>query len=158
MATEARLPGEENLIVTQEPVDEECRTVLELEGMTCATCAMRIEKGLQKVPGVIDAHVNLATEQANITYDASQTGIEQMVRKVEAIGYKATSLKRTAPAAQSVLEGRTTSVSATSLSQEDELFKRRQAEIRRKRNLLILGIALTVPVVILSMFFMNRVP
>ena len=35
---------------------------------------------------------------------------------------------------------------------------RRQAEIIRKRNLLILGIVLTVPVVILSMFFLNRFP
>ncbi len=44
------------------------------------------------------------------------------------------------------------------ISQEDELGKRRQAEIIRKRNLLILGIVLTVPLVILSMFFMNRFP
>ena len=45
-----------------------------------------------------------------------------------------------------------------SFPQEDELSKRRQAEIIRKRNLLILGIVLTVPIVILSMFFMNRFP
>ena len=34
--------------------------VFALEGMTCASCAMRIEKGLKKVPGVRDAHFNLA--------------------------------------------------------------------------------------------------
>src|SRR5204862_7239018 len=45
-----------------------------------------------------------------------------------------------------------------SVPQEDELSRRKQAEIIRKRNLLILGIVLTVPVVILSMFFMNRFP
>ena len=45
-----------------------------------------------------------------------------------------------------------------SFPQEDELSKRRQAEIIRKRNLLILGIVLTMPIVILSMFFMNCFP
>ena len=43
-------------------------------------------------------------------------------------------------------------------AQGDELSKRRQAEITRKRNVLILGIILTLPVVILSMFFMSRFP
>ncbi len=158
MATEARGPIKENATVTQERTGEESRTVLELEGMTCATCAMRIEKGLKKVPGVIDANVNLATEQANVIYDPGQTSIELMVQKVEAVGYKATPSKRTVPVAQPVQEGSAVGAPATVLSQEDELFKRRQAEITRKRNLLMLGIALTVPVVILSMFFMNRFP
>ena len=65
------------------------RTVLDLEGMTCASCAMRIEKGLKKVPGIIDASVNLATEKATVIYDPSITGLDQMVQKVEAVGYKA---------------------------------------------------------------------
>src|SRR5713101_8621077 len=65
------------------------RAVLALEGMTCASCAMRIEKGLKKVPGVKDASVNFATEQASVTYDPAQTGPEQLVQKVEAVGYTA---------------------------------------------------------------------
>ena len=69
---------------------QESRTVLDLEGMTCASCAMRIEKGLKKVPGVIDANVNLATEKASVMYDPTQTNLEQMVQKVEAVGYRAT--------------------------------------------------------------------
>src|SRR5215471_14784983 len=146
MATEARLPGEENLIVTQEPVGEECRTILALEGMTCATCAMRIEKGLKKVPGVIDANVNLASEQANVIYDPGQTDIEQMVQKVEAVGYKATPLKRAVSAPQPVQQGSPVSAPAVALQPEDELIKRRQAEISRKRNLLIVGIVFTLPV------------
>src|SRR2546429_308034 len=70
--------------------EREGRALLALEGMTCASCAMRIEKGLKKVPGVKDASVNFATEQATVTYDPSQSGIVQMVQKVEAVGYKAT--------------------------------------------------------------------
>ncbi len=57
-----------------------------IEGMTCASCATRIEKGLKKVPGVKDAAVNFATEQATVTYDPSQTGIEQMVQQLRAQG------------------------------------------------------------------------
>ncbi len=157
MATEARRPVEE-ATVTQDQTGEESRTVLALEGMTCATCAMRIEKGLKKVPGVIDANVNLASEQANVIYDPGQTNIEQMVQKVEAVGYKATQLKRAVPLPQPVQEDSVVSAFAVALQLEDELTRRRQAEITRKRNLLILGIVLTLPVVILSMFFMNRFP
>ena len=94
MASEIKHPIEEHVIVSQtktEPTSES-RTVLALEGMTCASCAMRIEKGLKKVPGVKEASVNLATEQATGYYDPTQTDVETMVQKVDAIGYQATPL------------------------------------------------------------------
>src|SRR5437870_3877728 len=81
-------PHDQHKTVQQDAA--ESRATLALEGMTCASCAIRIEKGLKKVPGVKDANVNLATEQAVVTYDPSQTNLEQMVQKVEAVGYKAT--------------------------------------------------------------------
>src|SRR6266704_5220278 len=90
MATEAKHPTEEHTVVFEDQRKADSRAVLALEGMTCASCAMRIEKGLKKVPGVTDANVNLATEQATVTYDPNQTGLEQMVQKVDAVGYKAT--------------------------------------------------------------------
>ncbi len=145
------------------PVAQEQESVvLNLEGMTCASCAMRIEKGLKKVPGVTDASVNLASERATVVYDPQQTGLAQMVQKVEAVGYKAT--PQAVPASQAVLPAApqedsalvTGEASAPPLAQEaDERSARRQAEIGRKRRLLILSIALTLPVVLLSMFFMN---
>ncbi len=146
------------------PVEPEAEShvTLDLEGMTCASCAMRIEKGLKKVLGVKDANVNLATEQAVVSYDPAQTNLEQMVQKVEAVGYKAT--PQVTSSQQPVQETATREVTETfgmpvlTIPQEDEQSLRRQAEIIRKRNLLILGILLTVPVVILSMFFMNRFP
>src|SRR5579859_1413332 len=140
----------------------EGQATLALEGMTCASCAMRIEKGLKKVPGVKDASVNLATERASVIYDPAQTGIEQMVQKVEAVGYKAT--PQNTPGQETALAGTTGSPSdapdapAGNLVQQDEQSRRKQAEIAHKRNLLMLGIALSLPVVILSMFFMNRFP
>ena len=164
MASEIKHPIDENVTVSQirtEPI-QESRTVLALEGMTCASCAMRIEKGLKKVPGVIDANVNLATEKASVMYDPTQTNLEQMVQKVEAVGYRATpevaSKRQPAEETTSGAITERSSMPIGSFPQEDELSKRRQAEIIRKRNLLILGIVLTVPIVIFSMFFMNCFP
>src|SRR5216683_7529477 len=97
MATETNRALEENVDVPQAQIRGEDRAVLALEGMTCASCAMRIEKGLKKLPGVKDARVNLATEQATVTYDPSQTGPEQMVQKVDAVGYKAIPLVMPTP-------------------------------------------------------------
>jgi len=164
MASEIKHSIEESVKVSQTRTEQmqESRTVLDLEGMTCASCAMRIEKGLKKVPGVIDANVNLATEKAAVKYDPTQTTLEQMVQKVEAVGYKATpAVSSTQQPAFEMATGEITETYGAPIAgipQEDELSKRRQAEIIRKRNLLILGIVLTVPVVILSMFFMNRFP
>src|SRR5215831_10012057 len=97
MATETTRPLQEYAGVAQTQSGAECRTTLALEGMTCASCAMRIEKGLKKLPGVTDASVNFATEQATVTYDPVQTGLEQMVQKVDMVGYKAIPLVMPAP-------------------------------------------------------------
>ncbi|GAC1343646.1 MAG: heavy metal translocating P-type ATPase [Ktedonobacteraceae bacterium] len=139
-----------------EPAQEAYAT-LDLEGMTCASCAMRIEKGLKKVPGVRDASVNLATEQATVTYNPLQASLEQMVQKVEAVGYKATPQKSRQDEARSAVAG-TLATPAAAVQQADEQSKRKQAEIIHKRNLLMLGVVLTLPVVILNMFFMNAFP
>src|SRR6266700_6510526 len=89
MVTEASHAHEHTLSDIQEQGGETCRATFALEGMTCASCSMRIEKGLKKVSGVIDAQVNLATEKATVVYDPSHTGTEALVQKVEAVGYKA---------------------------------------------------------------------
>ncbi|GHO42404.1 heavy metal translocating P-type ATPase [Ktedonospora formicarum] len=140
----------------QAPTSGEVEVLLDLEGMTCASCAMRIEKGLKKVPGVLEASVNLATEQATVSYDPTQTDIAKMTAKVDAIGYKAT------PQTRAISEQTSTTSSnlaeTASPSPADAQRQRRQAELARKRTLLILSIILSVPVVILNMFFMNRFP
>ena len=144
-----------------EPKPSEASVTLALEGMTCASCAMRIEKGLKKVPGVLDAQVNLATERGTVTYDPEQTSVEQMQQKVEAVGYKATPLKLVTSQAEPDVADRAASEGqspALSVVQEDEISRRKAAELIRKRNLLIMGIVLSLPVVVLSMFFMNRFP
>jgi Cu+-exporting ATPase len=66
-------------------------------GMTCASCVRRIEKALQKVQGVSDASVNLATERAKVVYDPSVTGIEQLRAAVERAGYGVGDMPTEAP-------------------------------------------------------------
>jgi P-type Cu+ transporter len=60
---------------------------LPVTGMTCASCASRIERGLKKVSGVEAAQVNLATEQATVTYDPQQVQPQELVTAVETSGY-----------------------------------------------------------------------
>src|SRR5437588_3253290 len=70
------------------------RVELALEGMTCASCAARIERKLNKLEGV-EATVNFATERAAIAYDPASVDVERLIRTVEQTGYAA-SLRRTA--------------------------------------------------------------
>ena len=46
-----------------------------VEGMTCASCVLRVEKALTKIEGVTSASVNLATEQATIEFDPSKASV-----------------------------------------------------------------------------------
>ncbi len=70
---------------TREPVT---RIDLALEGMTCAACANRIERKLNKLDGV-DASVNYATEQAAVAFDPAQVAVSDLLGAVEAAGYHA---------------------------------------------------------------------
>lgn len=56
-------------------------------GMTCASCSSRVEKKLAKLPGVVNANVNLANEQAAICFDPAQVTPDQMLAAVERAGY-----------------------------------------------------------------------
>src|SRR3954464_613033 len=61
---------------------------LPIEGMTCASCANRVERRLNKLDGVT-ATVNYATEKARIEFEAGTVAPEQLVEAVEAAGYSA---------------------------------------------------------------------
>ena len=70
--------------------------VLDIEGMSCASCVGRVEKALLKVPGVETASVNLATERATI--GASTATMGELIKAVEKAGYAATPRPTDAPA------------------------------------------------------------
>ncbi len=121
---------------------------LAISGMTCASCVRRVERSLAKVPGVASATVNLATERATVGYDPATASPEDLVTAVERAGYGAESVAPTVP----------NIASGTTEAPSDYDAERRASELRHKRNILLLGIGLTVPVVLLSMFFMDRFP
>ncbi|MCU0156011.1 heavy metal translocating P-type ATPase [Bacillus safensis] len=59
----------------------------QITGMTCAACAGRIEKGLNRLEGVEDASVNLALETSHIVYETEQLTPDDLKRKVQSLGY-----------------------------------------------------------------------
>ncbi|SCW51510.1 Cu+-exporting ATPase [Paenibacillus tianmuensis] len=78
---------EQRLEQQQQPDQQQAS--LAITGMTCAACANRIEKGLNKLPGVGKATVNFALETAHVEYSGQAVSVEEMIRKVEQLGYKA---------------------------------------------------------------------
>jgi Cu+-exporting ATPase len=101
-------------------------TELAITGMTCASCANRIERRLNKLDGVT-ATVNYATEMARVDFDPGTVAPEQLVAAVEAAGYAA-ALPTSEP---------------TAPDERDET-----APLRRR---LVLSVLLSVPTLLLSM-------
>jgi len=61
---------------------------LPIGGMTCASCVAHVEKALSKVPGVVEANVNLATEKATVTFIPGVAGPADFKRAVAEAGYE----------------------------------------------------------------------
>lgn len=104
------------------------RVDFSISGMTCAACAGRIEKGLNKVPGIVKANVNLATEKASIEFVTGSIETEDLIEKVEKLGYTA---KR-------VIEG----------VDQDSVEYKREAEIKNQTTKLFFSIILSLPLVL----------
>ena len=62
---------------------------LTIEGMTCASCALSVEKATKKLPGMQEASVNLATEKLKVIFDENVLSIKEIQDAVEDAGYKA---------------------------------------------------------------------
>ncbi len=60
---------------------------LAVAGMTCASCSARVAKALKKTPGVTDATVNLASEQAEVQFDPTLAAPDRLVTAIEEAGY-----------------------------------------------------------------------
>ncbi len=63
------------------------RVDLPITGMTCAACANRVERTLNKTPGVRKAAVNYATSRATVEYDPAKTGLRHLIDRVKDVGY-----------------------------------------------------------------------
>ncbi|MCM3744486.1 heavy metal translocating P-type ATPase [Sporosarcina luteola] len=60
---------------------------LKIQGMTCAACANRIEKGLSKIEGVEKANVNFALESSTINFDPDVTNVDEFTTRIEKLGF-----------------------------------------------------------------------
>ena len=70
---------------------------LPVTGMTCANCAMNIERGVKKLNGVQNISVNFASEQAIVSFDPKQLQIQDVVQKIHDAGYGVTTAKTELP-------------------------------------------------------------
>jgi Cu+-exporting ATPase len=105
---------------------------LRVKGMTCVACVRRVEKVLTRAPEVHSATVNLATETAEVE-TAQPVDITALIEAIRAAGYDAEPIEPAAPAA------------------EDD-------PARALQRRLWLSVALTVPIVALSMFLPHPLP
>src|ERR1700741_469049 len=80
----AATPGSD---ASADPRRRPIEIVLPIEGMTCASCVNRIERFLNKTPGVEEASVNLATERATVRLDPAIAGRDEAVAAVRDAGY-----------------------------------------------------------------------
>ena len=106
---------------------------LPVTGMTCANCAMNIERALnRKVPGVINASVNFATERVYVEYVPSISNIDEIVSAIKKAGYGAIP-------PDEVIEG------------EDAELAARKAEIKDQTLKFTVGVLFALPLFLLSM-------
>jgi P-type Cu+ transporter len=123
--------------------ENNCNTIeLDVEGMDCPSCALRIEKNLAKIEGIQQVKVNLGAETAVITYEDKKVDLGRIKSAIDKIGYKAIDQE----------------------SDEDEYSadKQRRKSLKLFKIKIITSIILSVIVVALGMKehinFLNSVP
>jgi P-type Cu2+ transporter len=103
--------------------------------MTCASCAVSAESTAQFIPGVINANVNFATATLSVEYLPNMTNPSALQKAIQSVGYDL------------LIENGT--------SQQDTLEAIHEKKWRTLKNKTIWAIILSLPVVVIGMFFMN---
>jgi len=111
------------------------KIVIKVGGMTCANCVAAIEKVLGKLEGIAKVNVNIGSEKAYITYNPKITTIADMRAAIEDAGYQYLGL-----------EGEET---------RDLEVKAREKSLREKRNRIIVGFAVSLPLMALMYIPLN---
>ncbi len=112
------------------PTGRENEILLNVDGMTCASCVSRVERALSAVPGIASARANLATNQAAVNLVPGSLDIPALVEAVRRAGYEASL--------------------ADDMHDGGSLATRSERELARWRRLLLWSAALLAPVVILD--------
>ena len=111
------------------------KTVIKIGGMTCAMCVKTNEEALKKLDGVLSARVNLSAEKVFITYNPKLTTIADMKNAIEDAGYQFLGV-----------EGEET---------EDLEEKAREKSLKEKRNRIIIGFTVSIPLLALMYIPLN---
>lgn len=115
---------------------------LPVEGMTCASCVLRVEKALKKVDGVREANVNLATENVALSFDPQKTDLSKLSAAVEEVGYKLLAPEKSQPS-----EG-PKPLESLQESHQEKAYKQLKKEF-------IFAMVLAIPIMIVSMVSMT---
>ncbi|KWD55996.1 copper-transporting ATPase [Burkholderia ubonensis] len=117
---------------------------LDIGGMTCASCAGRVEKALSNVPGVARASVNLATERATV-HGAAPLAPAALIAAVTAAGYRASRVAAPPAGASGLPAAASAPASQKPGATDADTRKRREAI--RERNLVIAAALLSAPLI-----------
>jgi Cu+-exporting ATPase len=99
-------------------------TTYRIFGMDCTSCARVLEKSIRKLPGIVDAQVNFASEKARVSFDPQQTSEAAIIAQVKKAGYRA---------------------EVAGAANPDEDHKRRQEEVQSYRSKFLMGAILSLP-------------
>ena len=123
----------------QEEENENIRDItIPISGMTCAACARAVERSINKLPGINEVNVNLATEKAMVVYDTSKVRISVIKDAISKAGYTPLEIKEDEAA--------------------DKEKERRQKEINTLRTRFIISIVFAVPLFYIAMGHMTGLP
>ena len=103
--------------------------ILQILGMHCTACATGIESGLKRLDGVTDARVNFATKEAIVKFDEDKVTLEKIKASVKRGGYEA-------------------------VERIEDVSEKRRKEVRGKMLLFSLGLALTIPIAVITFLTM----
>jgi Cu+-exporting ATPase len=126
------------------------RVELPIEGMTCAACANRIERKLNKLDGV-EASVNYATESASVAFDPTAVQPTQLVETIAAAGYRATLPSPPTAAPTTPRDGAFGDLRTTTVLRSPNVPQERPDPTLDLRRRLFISAALALPVLVLSM-------
>ena len=112
---------------------------LDVGGMTCAACQARVQRTLQKTPGVADASVNLMTATARVEFDPAIATPEMLIERIKATGYEAALPE---PA-------------ATAIAQQESLEQEREREYYQLRTKALVALSAGAITMAISMLFMR---
>jgi len=102
-----------------------------VNGMTCSACSNRVEKALRKLPGVLEANVNIALERADVKTIAGTVHIGTLADAVDRAGY----------------EARITSATEAQARADEEHRAKDEAQLRKEKLTLLISMALSAPMV-----------